>query len=127
MYFVQADDGPIKIGYCQSIGRLRPRVNSMQTGNHHELYVLGVIHGAGRLHEEEFHKRFSRDRVRGEWFRPTGPLLRLIYEEAEKVPGFPQRERSRRERTHEKRQERLSSINRHKVRRKARQRSDTEG
>lgn len=75
IYFVQAEDGgPIKIGLCTDI---KSRLASMQTGNHKRLWVLAYIPG-GMVDEKRLHERFSRYRVRGEWFEPSADLLAYI-------------------------------------------------
>ena len=77
VYFVQEGDaGPIKIGRAS---RAEARLARIQTGSSHELRLLCAVPGASVL-ERSFHVAFARDRLRGEWFRPTPELLRLVRE-----------------------------------------------
>lgn len=75
VYFVQGETIPlIKIGIAKNFGL---RFSSLQTGSPDTLRILAVIPGS-REKEIELHKRFSRLRVRGEWFRPEPELLNYI-------------------------------------------------
>jgi hypothetical protein len=63
-YIIQGiSHGPVKIGRAEDVA---DRVKTLQTGHHDELRVLLVLDGD---RESELHKRFRRDRIRGEWFR----------------------------------------------------------
>ncbi len=75
IYFVQAEDGgPIKIGLAACVWC---RLSSLQTGNPARLLLLATTVG-DCVDEAELHSRFSRHRLRGEWFRPNPELLALI-------------------------------------------------
>lgn len=75
IYFIQAgDNGPIKIGRSDFAGA---RLETMQIGNHEELRLLCCFRDTHLL-ETRLHRRFSATRIRGEWFKPTPDLLRLI-------------------------------------------------
>ncbi len=74
IYFIQADDGPVKIGYTSN---QKKRVANMRTSSHAELKLLSVIDGTRSL-EAEMHSKFSGLRIRGEWFRPEEPLLSFL-------------------------------------------------
>ncbi len=75
IYFIQADDGPIKIGF--SGGRHSRRFSSIRTNSHAELKLLAIIDGT-LSQENEMHKRFDSLHIRGEWFRPGAPLLAFL-------------------------------------------------
>ena len=71
VYLLQAGlRGPIKIGVARNVRR---RLKTLQTGNHQELRVLAVIpcgtDGSARNLESQLHRKFSKSRIRGEWFR----------------------------------------------------------
>ncbi len=97
VYFIQAGDNPVvKIG--STIETLKKRLLVLQTANHLELRVIGAIELSGepeargrfweraRRQEAELHAKFSRDRIRGEWFRLTDELATYI-RQASNVPG----------------------------------------
>lgn len=75
VYFIQDEDGPIKIGYSE--GNPYRRLNAFCTGNPRELKLLVSIPG-GREEEQALHERFADLRVKGEWFRPDARLLGFI-------------------------------------------------
>lgn len=71
VYFVRAD-AFIKVGVARDI---KKRLAGLQTGNPHELEVLGVLPGSGRL-EKMLHHRFGLYRVRTtEWFVAAQELV----------------------------------------------------
>ena len=74
VYFVQANDGHIKIGLARDVQK---RLASLQTAHAHELVLLVAIEGTFRL-EQSLHRKFAHLRLRGEWFRPEPELLELI-------------------------------------------------
>jgi hypothetical protein len=74
VYFVQADDGPIKIGYSRNV---RARLAALQVNTHLSLRLLGSMPG-GEILEAQLHARFSEDRIRGEWFAASTDLLGFI-------------------------------------------------
>jgi DNA-binding transcriptional regulator YiaG len=72
VYFIQAgDDGLIKIGYAEDVVQ---RFGKMKVDSPLPLTILTVEDGSVER-EAELHKRFSKSRERGEWFRPTDDLL----------------------------------------------------
>jgi hypothetical protein len=81
VYFVGSEETQlIKIGSARDV---RSRFSALQTGSAETLHLLGVIRDEDPKGLERFlHSRFSGSRVRGEWFRPTDPLIRLIEAEA---------------------------------------------
>jgi hypothetical protein len=74
VYFIQADDGPIKIGRAYNI---KYRMSSLLSGSWHELRLVGWVKGPRKL-EAELHQRFAADRIRREWFQPSDELLAFI-------------------------------------------------
>lgn len=77
VYFVQAGSstGPIKIGYSIN---LKKRLDDLQTANHEQLTLLGVIPGCGLVDETKIHQQFSPLNIHGEWFYPAKPLRDFI-------------------------------------------------
>ena len=74
VYFIRDGDF-IKIGFS-AVSALE-RLGTLQTGNPRELVFLGQIIGTKAL-ESELHCRFSRLRVRGEWFRAESELSEFL-------------------------------------------------
>lgn len=74
VYFI-TDGEFIKIGKSENpIERMR----TMQTGNARELKMLAIYQCYDEELEGYIHKRFSHDRVRGEWFRPSKELFSFM-------------------------------------------------
>ncbi len=78
IYFIQSggNNGPIKIGYTSGMDAER-RLSALQVGSPNELSFLGFMEG-GLKEELDLHSKFSKDRLRGEWFNPSQELLELI-------------------------------------------------
>jgi len=74
VYFIQSDNGPIKIGIAFHVGT---RLKELQTSHPHALQCLAWCPG-GRKAEKMLHWRFRRFHLRGEWFTPCDDLLRII-------------------------------------------------
>ena len=74
VYFLQAEDGPIKIGFTND---LRRRLGQLQHVNHHKLRLRAVLPG-DRVIEAMYHMQFIGLRLRGEWFRPDPMILNAI-------------------------------------------------
>ena len=68
----------VKIGYATN---LRMRLDQMQTGSPHYLYVIGILPG-GRREEFDLHDRFDAYRFRGEWFALSAEISDFIAREA---------------------------------------------
>lgn len=76
VYFIQAGlRGPIKIGVAVD---LVARMYEHQCSNHEALFVVGLVLDAGRPEEQELHRRFRGDWLRGEWFRRSRALVAYI-------------------------------------------------
>lgn len=68
VYFIQAEDGPVKIGYT---GRpIKQRLQALQSTNARRLRVLATF-AANREVEHMLHVQFKRGRIHGEWFKPN--------------------------------------------------------
>lgn len=75
VYFIQAENGPIKIGHTR--GDPTKRMQALQIGSPVRLTVLASLEGTYRL-EKQLHEKFSQLRLIGEWFKPEQELLALI-------------------------------------------------
>lgn len=75
VYFIQVND-MIKIGTTTC---LPARIDALSTHGSGKPEVLLVVPG-GRTEEKQAHALFADERVRGEWFRPSGRLLDFIAE-----------------------------------------------
>ncbi len=75
IYFIQAGlSGPIKVGTSEG-RKMRPV--EVMTACPYPAYLLATIEG-GRPLEYRMHKALVGYRSNGEWFRPLGPVLRLV-------------------------------------------------
>jgi len=63
--------GPVKIGHAVDP---QARLVQLQTGNHAELQILGLVPG-GRAVEGSMHSKFSALRIREEWFMDCGKAI----------------------------------------------------
>lgn len=69
IYFVQvAEDGPIKIGYCNKRAGIRARMSELQVGCPWPLVVRRIMQVEGLFEERRLHERFADHRIGGEWF-----------------------------------------------------------
>jgi hypothetical protein len=76
IYFIQCGkNGPIKIG--QTDNDVQSRLNQLQTGCPYELKLLWVYTGHD-YSEAQIHAVLSKERIRGEWFHPSGHVLNFI-------------------------------------------------
>jgi len=67
IYFIQAGEGAVKIGFAKDV---KKRFRELQTGNHETLKLLKEIAGEEEL-EQEIHLLVNRYHVRGEWYAPA--------------------------------------------------------
>ena len=75
VYFIREGvQGPIKIGWSKSP---EARIAALQTANPNPLVLLGKIPGPME-EERRIHSIFDRDRIQGEWFRPSPVLLSFV-------------------------------------------------
>lgn len=74
VYFIAAEDGPIKIGKAlDPVARLR----TLQTSHPVPLSILAIC-GGGDDREREYHMRFEAHRLQGEWFARHPDILAEI-------------------------------------------------
>lgn len=71
VYFVQVNDGPIKIG-CTSLPL--ERIQRLQNWSPYAMVVLLWVPGDRDL-EQATHRKFGHLRLQGEWFSPGEDLL----------------------------------------------------
>lgn len=71
VYAVQSSTGPVKFGIAE---QLRERFAALCHGSPVPLKCLGWFKG-GRDEERIIHSIFAADRLHGEWFQPTPPVL----------------------------------------------------
>jgi len=74
VYFIQAESGPIKIGFTTDV---RGRMAALQTATAEELTLVGIMPG-DEQEEAALHARFGSSRIRGEWFRPDEEIRAFI-------------------------------------------------
>lgn len=77
IYFIQADSGPIKIGYSAQ-KYVKNRLIALQTCNYEKLTLLCTMSGTKDT-ERELHEQFKDFLIRGEWFQSNEKLLELIH------------------------------------------------
>ena len=76
IYFIQqGESGPIKIGYTK--GKIKQRIQSLQTGNPEPLKILATMRGTVK-DEINLHKAFDAHRLFGEWFDPSKDIMEYI-------------------------------------------------
>ncbi len=76
LYFIQAKDtNYIKIGVS---GCPKRRMSLLQVGCPFELKLIATLAQHGSITEGELHTRFRDLRVRGEWFKLEGSLLKFV-------------------------------------------------
>ncbi len=76
IYFIQAENGLIKIGTCIDLSL---RLSALQTGSPLKLSVIGTYQST-TLTEKELHKKYDYCKSHGEWFYPDIKLLNFIKE-----------------------------------------------
>lgn len=74
LYFIEAENGYIKIGRSNDVGK---RFSSLKTSSPLHLTIKKVVNNKGCI-EGDLHEKFSHLWVRGEWFKPGGDLLEYI-------------------------------------------------
>lgn len=75
VYFLQADDGPIKIGWTQK--NIDKRIAILEWANPQQIILLGIMEGDQML-EQSIHEQFGKDKIKGEWFTPSPHLIAYI-------------------------------------------------
>ncbi|WP_454760654.1 GIY-YIG nuclease family protein [Caulobacter segnis] len=77
VYFVASDlkvGAPIKAGIA---GNPRERLRALQTSHPTTLQLFALEYG-GREREAELHQRWKRQRMNGEWFKISPPILEHV-------------------------------------------------
>lgn len=74
LYFIGADDGPIKIGITSNP---KSRLRTLQSGYPLKLKILALVPNAS-LQESVYHERFAELRMEGEWFARHPDILAEI-------------------------------------------------
>ena len=77
IYFIQSEDGPIKIGKTE--GRVTSRVSTLQPCCPAKLSILAAFQVNSLLYdrclEGWIHEALKDHRIRGEWFKPVQRVL----------------------------------------------------
>jgi hypothetical protein len=81
LYFIQAENGPIKIGHSSDP---EGRLAILQQGNPYPLHLLAKIPQLF-CEERALHKKYASLRMAGEWFDPSDDLLSEIKGLSEKT------------------------------------------
>src|SRR4051812_45704665 len=71
VYFIQAENGLVKIGFTKS--GVKKRLAQLRTGGSSPMAIRGTMDG-DKATEAEIHRRFRDFRSHGEWFR-CGPEI----------------------------------------------------
>jgi len=76
IYFIRATEGvkAIKIGYARNV---KARLAGLQTSSPVELKLVAAF-VAKDLTESFLHEKFGDSRIRGEWFKETESLMKMI-------------------------------------------------
>ena len=74
VYFVECN-GKVKIGYSD---KPMSRLGHLQTGNPEKITLVGVVEDFGRDEEKLLHSMFRAQHYRGEWYKYTGEVEKII-------------------------------------------------
>ena len=75
IYFIQqGNEGPIKIGISWEV---KKRLKDLSVASPFEPIILAVIAG-DRGKERKLHRKFKKEHMRGEWFKPSERLMEFI-------------------------------------------------
>lgn len=74
VYFAEASNGSIKIGFTADVDR---RLSELSYATGHPVSLLTAVFG-DRKTEGYFHRKHSPDNLIGEWFRPSDEVLATI-------------------------------------------------
>lgn len=77
IYAIQAGlNGPIKLGYAR---KPRKRLAELQVAHFERLNLLACEETDGDAQIEQYiHELNAKERIRGEWFKPSPEVLRLV-------------------------------------------------
>lgn len=71
VYVVQADNGPLKIGFTADV---KTRVRAFQANSPNVISVVAVVRGGSWL-EAKMKRRWRKHQMWGEWFRPASEVM----------------------------------------------------
>jgi len=74
-FIINSGTGNIKIGYTRD--NPEKRLANLQTGCDAELRILNVVDGSTEK-ESMLHRKFDKNRIRGEWFKPSEEMFEYI-------------------------------------------------
>ena len=78
IYFLLSEKlDAVKIGFTRN-NDMKVRLRDCQTWSPHEYDVLKVVEGT-MLEERQLHRRFAKDKIRGEWFKYSEALKDYIF------------------------------------------------
>jgi hypothetical protein len=78
IYVIAIDDeSASKIGYSKTKAGIEKRLESLQTGNHKKLKLIGFING-GISYEKYLHGVLHAHRLHGEWFDTSKPHVQIF-------------------------------------------------
>jgi T5orf172 domain len=77
VYAIQDGNNNIKIG--KSVNP-HQRMHSLQTAHGTKLVMLGYTVNQLPLEEKALHKRLKKDRLEGEWFKPSVDVMQVVKE-----------------------------------------------
>ena len=86
VYFALCDQA-VKIGFAKEVSK---RLAAIQVSQAQEVRLLGCIDGTQAM-ERDFHRRFKKHHIRGEWFRLEGRLAEFIEVELASTKTDPER------------------------------------
>lgn len=80
VYCIQAENGLVKIGRSDNIRR---RLTALSKSSPVEMWLVGYIDTTVYIDdylflEAQLHRKFHKDRVRGEWFDPSENVRRWV-------------------------------------------------
>ncbi|MDH0367998.1 GIY-YIG nuclease family protein [Brucella anthropi] len=75
VYFVQREDGRIKVGHTNCL----PTRLKKLSGSHGKLQVLRVIEGGSTMLEKSIHKNLQSFNDFGEWFRECDTVIEAVH------------------------------------------------
>lgn len=74
IYFIETGYTAVKIGWSTNV---KKRFMAHKVSNHGTLRLIGMVPGCKQV-ERQFHEAFADHAMRGEWFRRSGVLGRIM-------------------------------------------------
>jgi hypothetical protein len=76
IYFLLSEKmGAVKIGFTR--GKIEGRLREWRTWHPYDFDMLKLLEGT-MIEERKLHKRFSKDKIRGEWFKYSPEIKAYI-------------------------------------------------